>query len=217
MRFAEGICVGIFKSCCDRLIGLLEVLKGLCMSVREHISKARCPNSTKFSARVTRGIHRHPAAQPTASKHWRQDIECRSRTLTPGKSALYPKIVISRVASLKFQGEKNRLKFCICNAAASRPRSKSFCSVFSRPRSEGWLHHGRTFSIYLCPLSLWLSLPRGVLSTSWCCPSRPCVVFLACVHLASFLAFSFSRQPPCFLMAWPQYTKLHQICSARVV
>ena len=23
----------------------------------------------------------------------------------------------------------------------------------SRPRSEGWPHHGRTFSIYLCPLS----------------------------------------------------------------
>ena len=23
---------------------------------------------------------------------------------------------------------------------------------FSRPRSEGWLHHGRTFSIYSCPL-----------------------------------------------------------------
>jgi len=23
---------------------------------------------------------------------------------------------------------------------------------FSRPRSEGWPHHGRTFSIYLCPL-----------------------------------------------------------------
>ena len=27
-----------------------------------------------------------------------------------------------------------------------------FCS-FSRPRSEGWPHHGRTFSIYPCPLS----------------------------------------------------------------
>ena len=29
------------------------------------------------------------------------------------------------------------------------------CSVlfFSRPRSEGWPHHGRTFSIYPCPLS----------------------------------------------------------------
>jgi len=28
------------------------------------------------------------------------------------------------------------------------------CSVlfFSRPRSEGWPHHGRTFSIYLCSL-----------------------------------------------------------------
>jgi len=24
---------------------------------------------------------------------------------------------------------------------------------FSRPRSEGWPHHGRTFSIYVCPLS----------------------------------------------------------------
>ena len=25
---------------------------------------------------------------------------------------------------------------------------------------------GRTFSYYLCPLSLWLTLPQGVLSTS---------------------------------------------------
>ena len=63
---------------------------------------------------------------------------------------------------------------------------------FSRPRSEGWPHHGRTFSKYLYPLSFWLALPRRVLSTSWCCPSRPCVVFLACVHLALFLALSLS-------------------------
>ena len=63
---------------------------------------------------------------------------------------------------------------------------------FSRPRSEGWPHHGRTFSIYLCPLSFWLTLPRTVLSTSWCCPSRPCVAFLACVHLTLFLAISLS-------------------------
>jgi len=54
---------------------------------------------------------------------------------------------------------------------------------FSRFRFEGWPHHGRTFSIYLCPLSFWLTLPRGVLSICCCCPSRPCVVFLACVHL----------------------------------
>jgi len=40
--------------------------------------------------------------------------------------------------------------------------------TFSRPRSEGWPHHGRTFSIYP-----WLTLSRRVLSTSWCCPSRP--------------------------------------------
>ena len=67
----------------------------------------------------------------------------------------------------------------------------SWCTVlfFSRRQSERWLTiHGRTSSIYPCPLSFWLTLPRTVLSTSWCCPSRPCVAFLACVHLALFLA-----------------------------
>jgi len=71
---------------------------------------------------------------------------------------------------------------------------------FSRPRSEGWPHHGPAFSIYLCPLSFWLTLPRGVLSTSWCCPSRPCVVFLACVHVTSLTVpciISFSRHFAC--------------------
>ena len=63
---------------------------------------------------------------------------------------------------------------------------------FSHPRSEGRPHHRRTFSIHLCPLSFWLTLLRGVQFTSWCCPSRPCVVFLACVHLALFLALSLS-------------------------
>jgi len=34
-------------------------------------------------------------------------------------------------------------------------RTTAFCSVLflSLPRSEGWPHHGRTFSIYLYPLS----------------------------------------------------------------
>jgi len=76
------------------------------------------------------------------------------------------------------------------------------CSVlfFSRPRSEGWPHHGRTLSISLCPLSFWLTLPRRVLSTSWGCPSRPYVVFLACVDLEFVpCIISFSRQLPCFL------------------
>ena len=53
---------------------------------------------------------------------------------------------------------------CICSVDL-------FC-FFSRPWYEDWPHHGRTFSIYLCPLSFWLTLPRGVLSMSWCCPSR---------------------------------------------
>jgi len=61
---------------------------------------------------------------------------------------------------------------------------------FSHSWYEGWPHHGRTFSIYLCRLSFWLTLPWIVLSTYWCCPSRSCEVFLACVHLALFLALS---------------------------
>ena len=74
-------------------------------------------------------------------------------------------------------------------AMADVDGSVLFCS---RPRSEGWPHHRRTFSIYLCPLSFWLTLPRRALSTSWCYPPRPCVAFLACVHLALFLALSLS-------------------------
>jgi len=83
---------------------------------------------------------------------------------------------------------KTQLLICFTNPT----RSVLF---FSRPQSEGWPHHGRTFSIYLCPPSFRLTLPRnprGVLSTYWCCPSRLCVVFLACAHLAFFLALSLS-------------------------
>ena len=56
--------------------------------------------------------------------------------------------------------------------SASELKCAVFCHVYpdtavfsSRPRSEGWPHYGHTFSIYLCPLSFWLTLPRRVLST----------------------------------------------------
>ena len=42
-------------------------------------------------------------------------------------------------------------------------------------------------SPFISALCFWLTFPRGVLSTYWCFPSRPCVVFLACLHLALFL------------------------------
>jgi len=40
--------------------------------------------------------------------------------------------------------------------------SVMMCSVlfFSCPRSEGWPHHGRIFSIYLCPVSFWFTFSR---------------------------------------------------------
>ena len=84
---------------------------------------------------------------------------------------------------------------------------RGVCSVLflSRPRSQGWPHHGRrpTFFIYLYPLSFWLTVPQRVLSTTWCCLSRPWVVFLACVHLALFLALFLSPGNSRFLMVWP--------------
>jgi len=89
----------------------------------------------------------------------------------------------------------NMLQNKIYISAAWEITPCSFCVAFyssvlflSRPRSEGWPHHGCSFSIYVYPLSFWLTLPQGVLSMTWCCLSRPCVVFLACVHLALFLA-----------------------------
>ena len=92
---------------------------------------------------------------------------------------------------------------CVCVCVSVKERHLFYlyislqtreCAVpfFSRPRSEGWPHRGRTFSIYLCPPSFWLTLSRWFLSASWCCPSRPCVAFLACVHLALILALSLS-------------------------
>jgi len=70
-----------------------------------------------------------------------------------------------------------------------RWRLVSSVLFFSRPRSEGWPHRGRTspFVSVLCH-SDWLF--HG--ESCWCCPSRLCMVFLACMHLLLFLALSLS-------------------------
>jgi len=69
----------------------------------------------------------------------------------------------------------------------------SIVLFFSRPRSEGWPHHGRTFYIYRCPLSFWLTLPRGVLSTSWCCPVTNSTVCSSISIEINISMYSFSR------------------------
>ena len=78
---------------------------------------------------------------------------------------------------------------------------------FNRHRSEGWPHRGRTFSIYLCPLVILIDFSQGVLSTSWCCPSRPCMVFLVRMHLALFLALSLSTCN-CLIASWCDHSML---------
>jgi len=81
-----------------------------------------------------------------------------------------------------------------------KSEDRCHCSVlfFSRPWSEGWPHHGRTFSIYLCPLSFWLTLPRTVLSTQAVsglprlrAPGIvPCIIFLQATPVSSWCDFS---------------------------
>ena len=81
------------------------------------------------------------------------------------------------------------------------------CSVlfFSRRRSAGWPHHGRTFFIYLCPLSFWLTYDSSTGS-----PVQVLMLSTQAVHglprlrvhgiVASII--SFSRQLPCFIIVW---------------
>ena len=76
--------------------------------------------------------------------------------------------------------------------------------IFSRPRSEGWPHYGHTFSICPCPLLFWLTLPRRVLSTSWCCHAD-WLQGTVCVWLTSVLigcrALFVYDWHPCWLVA----------------
>ena len=46
-----------------------------------------------------------------------------------------------------------------CNTSCTSVFLDDVCSVLflSRPRSKGWPHRGRTFSIYPCPLLFWMT------------------------------------------------------------
>jgi len=124
-----------------------------------------------------------------------KQISCNWRhSIIMHNGQLFDHVVNSRNSSVAYLYRPRWI--CIRTLQAQVPYVSRivFCSVlfFSRPRSEGWPHHGRTFSICPYPLSFRLTLPRRVLSTSRCCPPRPRVVFLACVHLVLFLALSLS-------------------------
>jgi len=94
------------------------------------------------------------------------------------------------------------VRSCLRPASNQLRTSCSFL-YFSRPLSEGWPHHGRTFSIYLYPLSFWLTLPQS--------PVHDLMLSIQAVRGLPRLRapgivpcmISFSRQFPCFLMVWP--------------
>ena len=75
----------------------------------------------------------------------------------------------------------------------------SSAPFFSRPRSEGWPHHGRTFPIYPYPLSFWLTIFHGescprldVVNPGRAWPSSP-----ACTWHCS-LRYLFLQETPLF-------------------
>ena len=109
---------------------------------------------------------------------------------------------------LKYDNRLKSVKFCLIvwcdnNANVLEHNWAKVGTVYSKMGGRGEPRNLAKFAAENCG-PYWLTLPRRVLSTYWCCPFRPCVVFLACVHLASFVPciISFFRQLPCFLMVW---------------
>ena len=66
-----------------------------------------------------------------------------------------------------------------------------------------------------CPLSFWLNLPWRVLSISWCCPHRPCMVLLTYVYLALFLAPWQCLTVPSLLQLCQKPTRLFSLLSMK--
>jgi len=85
--------------------------------------------------------------------------------------------------------------------------SQSVLLFLNHPRSEGWLN-GHTMDVFSSFISVILiDSSMGVLSTCWCCPSRPCVIFLACVHLSLFLALPLSQGNSLIVSSWRDHTR----------
>jgi len=125
-------------------------------------------------------------------------VNCLSHSVT---QSLLSTVVIHRMLMLISSAN---LQWCMamwpCNSAMLHGQQWYVChwimmnvtwQCFDQSAKQLAVGHMTVYDIARNSVS-WLTLPRGVLSTSWCCLSRPCVVFLACVHLALFLALSLS-------------------------
>ena len=111
-----------------------------------------------FSSRVTRSLKSH-------AKTWSKHAVRRSMVVVVGggrrRRAVSPMTpaetteVVDRHNALRAAERAGNMELMVRLVTCRLCIGRQFCSVlfFSRPRSEGWPHHGRTFSIYPCPLS----------------------------------------------------------------
>ena len=118
-----------------------------------------------------------PVAQQKASKHWRQnwqtDYFCYFLEYNFLSDSLVSYEYTFACLFMHVSGWRCSLTGLPLTSTPLRQKKEpvffcvrlffSFVLFFSRPWSEGWPHHGRTFSIYPCPLSFWLTLPQRVL------------------------------------------------------
>ena len=111
------------------------------------------------------------------------------------KEQVCPRVDSGYLRNTCWKSNTSQQFFCLVGS------TRLFCSLAV---VDPWVGHTMdVLTPYISVLCYSEWLLRGVLSTSWCCPSRPCVVFLACVHLAIVpCIISFSRQLPCFLLLW---------------
>ena len=121
-------------------------------------------NALKMMVKCCVGAECRPASRPLSmsnswspAAHKHAGVSSRRRTRATRASRAYRAWWLHTVAA-KFRQTHSASR--LAWSEGWRPPGAQSVLFFRRPRCEGWPHHGRTFSIYLCPLSFGLTLPR---------------------------------------------------------
>ena len=140
------------------LAGTMTLLCGRCVRREKHA----LVEYMKEHDNLTRQIHMLQWVESSSPSPGKTETSC-----VPGTDYTYAYPGCNNVPRAWPSGSVSRLQVARQELSSSwdgRPWPQCSVLFLSRPRSEGWPHHGRTFSIYLYPLSFWLTLPQRILS-----------------------------------------------------